>query len=636
MDVLGSLRRQAGRSALASTHAALWVATQAVRRAEALASSLDTDTRHALRDRPDGEERELSRDDGARVRVHLAGDPDGDVVVLTHGYGLTAASWNLVATPLVEKGFRVVTFDWRGHGGSTDDDRHVTTDELIGDLRTVLERLDLHDALLVGHSTGGFITLATLVEHPEVADRLRGLVLVATLAGDLFDGAPTADTSAAATRTSVPARLLRNSTLGLLLGGFAQGVGVSSAVSEELLDEFAHTNHGALATLIAELSSRSYYGRLHAIDLPAIVMVAGGDSTTPLRHGEAIAHELPDARLVRVEGAGHLLNWHRPDHIVDLVVDFDEASGRPQEATDGRTALVVLNPASGDHDADDTQHAVVEALGAAGVDVEVRRTQGEGDARAWAAEAAREESHDLVVAIGGDGTVREVISGVASADGGTTVGIVPTGTANLLARALRIPLDDRGAAAEVAAGTGVRDLDVLHLVDRDEHAVLMVDAGFDAGLVRDASRGVKDVLGPLAYVVAGLRNTVGLDERDLEFEVDGETRTVRGHSVLCLNVGRIGQSVVVDADIRPDDGRLHVGIVRRATPWHVLTTAAGMVALGRDAHPNTEWLSCQRLRLSAEPPAQLQVDGDPAGQTPVTLEVLPSAVRVAVPDGTSR
>lgn len=614
----------------------MWVATQVVRKAESLASSLDTDTRHALRNGPPGEVVDLSRDDGARVRVHLAGDPNGDVVVLTHGYGLTAASWNLVATPLVEQGFRVVTFDWRGHGGSLDDDRHVTTDELVSDLRTVLEHLEADDALLVAHSTGGFITLATLVEHPEAADRLRGLILVATLAGDLFDGAPADAVDGAATRTSVPARLLRNSTLGLLLGGFAQGAGVSSAVSEELLDEFARTNHHALARLIGELSNRSYYGRLYRIDLPAIVVVAGSDSTTPSGHGRSIANEMPNAHLVTVDGASHLLNWHRPQRIVELVVDFDAVTRPPEDAPDRRSALVVLNPASGDHDADETQHAITETLGADRVDVEVRRTEGEGDARRWAAEAAGQGSHDMVVAVGGDGTVREVISGVASADGGVTVGIVPTGTANLLARALAIPVDDPGAAAQVAAGARVRDLDVLHLLDRDEHAVLMVDAGFDAELVRDASRGVKNVLGSLAYVLAGLRNTVGLDERHLELEVDGERRTVRGHSVLCLNIGRIGQSVIVDADIRPDDGRLHVGIVRRATPWHVLTTAAGMTALGRDAHPNTEWVSCRRFRLAADPALQLQVDGDPAGQTPVELEVLPAAVRVAVPERSSR
>ena len=340
-------------------------------------------------------------------------------------------------------------------------------------------------------------------------------------------------------------------------------------------------------------------------------------------------------RLITVDGASHLLNWQRPERIADLVTGFDAATVADDELEPDRSALVILNPASGDHEADDTQHAITLTLGEAGVDVEVRRTEGEGDAAQWAEEVANGGDVDLVLAVGGDGTVREVLAGVAKAGGGVTVGIVPTGTANLLARALAIPIDDSQAATQVAAGPGVRDLDLMHLVDRDEYAALMVDAGFDARLVRDASRELKNVLGSLAYVVSGLRHTIGLRDRELQIELDGEARTVTGHSVLCLNVGRIGQTVVVDEEIEPDDGRLHVGIVKRSSPWQVLLTAAGMVALGRDAHPNVEWLRGTRLRVDGDDALQLQVDGDPAGETPVEVELLPAAVEVSVPTGSS-
>ena len=78
--------------------------------------------------------------------------------------------------------------------------------------------------------------------------------------------------------------------------------------------------------------------------------------------------------------------------------------------------------------------------------------------------------------------------------------------------------------------------------------------------------------------------------------------------------------------------KLHVGVVRRSTPWQVLLTAGGMVALGRDAHPNVQWLRGRRLRIDGDE-LQLQVDGDPAGTTPVEVELLPGAVDVAVPTG---
>ncbi len=626
----GGVRDVLDRIVLESTQLSLRAATRALRAAADVAGRAGSGD-DELPDRPEGEVRELERPDGTTIRVHLAGDPDGDVAVLTHGYGLTSSSWNPVASRLVDEGMRVVTLDWRGHGNIGDDDGEVTTDDLVGDLRAVLDELDLTDALVVAHSTGGYVTMAMLVEHPEVAERLRGLVLVATLAGELLDGAP--QERLELLRTSFPARLLRNRSLRFLLEGFAAGIELSSAVSKELLEEFAMADHGLLATLLHDLADRSYYGRLHAIELPAVVVCGTEDRTTPPAHARAIADELPAGRLVTVDGASHLLNWQRPGRIASLVTGFDGSAMEVEEVADQRSALVVLNPASGDHDADDTQHAVALALGEADVEVEVRRTEGEGDARTWAREAAADGAVDLVVGVGGDGTIREVLAGVAAAGGGVTVGIVPTGTANLLARALGIPVDDPQAAAEVAAGSGVRALDLLHLVDRDEHAALMVDAGFDARLVRDASRELKNVLGAFAYVASGLRHTIGLQDRELEIELDGETRTVTGHSVLCLNVGRIGQTVVVDEEIEPDDGQLHVGVVRRSTPWQVVLTAGGMVAFGRDAHPNVEWLRGTRLRLDGDEGLQLQVDGDPAGETPVEVELLPAAVEVSVPTG---
>ncbi len=298
---------------------------------------------------------------------------------------------------------------------------------------------------------------------------------------------------------------------------------------------------------------------------------------------------------------------------------------------DRRAALFVLNPASGSDDADATEAAVVERLEGHGVDVDVRRTEGEGDARRWAAEAATDGDVDLLVVAGGDGSVREAVSGVVAADGDVPVGIVATGTANLLARALGLPVDDPGAAGDVAA-TGVgRGIDVVHLLGREDHAVVMVDAGFDARLVRDADRGRKDLLGPLAYVIAGLRNLFTLEQVDLELRLDDRDERVHAHSVLCLNIGRIGDTVVVDRDITPDDGLLHVGVVSRPWPHEAAATAVGMVVGDREQHPNVEWHECRRVRVEATPPLQVQVDGEPADETPFELELLPGAVTILVP-----
>lgn len=301
-------------------------------------------------------------------------------------------------------------------------------------------------------------------------------------------------------------------------------------------------------------------------------------------------------------------------------------------ATRPSRALFILNPASGKHDADETEQAVVGRLEESGVEVEVRRTEGEGDARDWAGEAAAAGDVDVVLVGGGDGSVREAVSGVVAADGDLRIAVVPLGTANLVARALGIPVDDPAAAAATAAdGTG-RTIDVFHLLERDDHAVLMVDAGFDAQLVRDSDRGNKDKLGPFAYVMAGIRNLFDLDEVDIAVTVDGERRTASGHSVFCLNIGQIGETVVVDHDIQPDDGTVHIGVVGEDGSFQAAKTAVEMVVGDdREDHDNVTWTEGTRVRVEADPPLEIHVDGDPAGETPFEIELLPGAATIMVP-----
>lgn len=298
---------------------------------------------------------------------------------------------------------------------------------------------------------------------------------------------------------------------------------------------------------------------------------------------------------------------------------------------DRRRALFVLNPASGTHDPDDTEAAVVGRLRDGGLEVEVRRTEGEGDARRWAQEAADGGEVDLVVVAGGDGTVREAVSGVVAGGGGAAIAIVPLGTADLLARALGVPVGDPGAAAGVAVDGEGRSIDVIDVLGTDDHAVVMVDAGFDAQLVRDSDRGSKDDLGPFAYVAAGLRNLLELEQVELELELDGEVQRLEGHTVLCLNIGRIGDTFVVDQAIEPDDGVLHVGVVTDPGATDAVVTALTMAADDSEQHANVVWSSCRRARITATPPLEVQVDGDAAGETPFELELLPGAVTVLVP-----
>ena len=152
-----------------------------------------------LRKRPDGgashvldapiyESATIPSHDGGTIHVVNAGT--GPPIVLSHGVTLSVRTWVRQLETLPAQGFHVVAFDHRGHGSSTLGESGFSVDNLGDDIRSVVERLDLRDAVLVGHSMGGIAVQSFLLRHPEVAaERVKGVVLLSTLARVPLSGA---------------------------------------------------------------------------------------------------------------------------------------------------------------------------------------------------------------------------------------------------------------------------------------------------------------------------------------------------------------------------------------------------------------------------------------------------------------
>jgi diacylglycerol kinase family enzyme len=251
-----------------------------------------------------------------------------------------------------------------------------------------------------------------------------------------------------------------------------------------------------------------------------------------------------------------------------------------------------------------------------------------------AAQARRavEEGASAVIAVGGDGTVRDVATALA----GTSVplGVVPTGTTNLFAINVGLPRRDLLACARVALGGSTRAVDVgvarAHRVGADatEHPFLFVAGiGNDAATLADVSVGLKRRIGWLAYLVAGARH---LCDPLLDLVVDaGEPRGVRTWSVLAGNGGRLPLGIRVFQHDRIDDGVLNTLVLPLRTPWQWVWVAATGV-LGRPFGP-LEYGASERLRVAARTPAPAQVDGDPIGDvTALEMFVLRGALVVRV------
>ena len=193
--------------------------------------------------------------------------------------------------------------------------------------------------------------------------------------------------------------------------------------------------------------------------------------------------------------------------------------------------------------------------------------------------AAVEDGADVVIAQGGDGTVRACAAALAG--GGVPLGLLPAGTGNLLARNLGIPRDLDGAVATLVAGSR-RDVDLVEL--DGEPFVVMGGSGFDAELFAGTSDELKDSIGWGAYVVSGVRTLRRTRSQRVLVEINGQRIRRRAVGVVVGNVGTLTGGIELLPDAEAQDGRLHVAVLTpvKARHWAGLTAR---LLLRRDPHP---------------------------------------------------
>ena len=247
---------------------------------------------------------------------------------------------------------------------------------------------------------------------------------------------------------------------------------------------------------------------------------------------------------------------------------------------------------------------------------------GPGQARQALADGA-----DLVVVCGGDGTVRSVATVLAGTD--VPMALLPSGTGNLLARNLQIPLEV-GAAAAVAAHGRTRAIDVGRTQD-GECFLVMAGTGFDAAMLRDTSDRAKVWLSWAAYVLAGSRHLRG-PLATYSLEIDGVSVQRQGRGVLVGNVAELQSGFELLAGARPDDGLLDVAVLGPLSlrGWLRLIRRAG---LGRDPGEQVfERWTARTVTVRSEPAQPVQYDGDLVDAAiALRCRAEPGALRVRVP-----
>ncbi|WP_309132700.1 diacylglycerol kinase family lipid kinase [Brevibacterium sp.] len=251
-----------------------------------------------------------------------------------------------------------------------------------------------------------------------------------------------------------------------------------------------------------------------------------------------------------------------------------------------------------------------------------------------AATAALDEGVDVVIAAGGDGTVRAVAGALAGTS--TPMGIVPLGTGNLLARNVDLVLDKTEWALRIALWGRNRAIDVgrAWIAEDGEAQVftVMTGLGFDAAVMADTSNELKAKLGWLAYIEAGSRKLVGKPSQ-VKITFDDDYRvSARVRSVLGGNCGKLQGGIQLLPEAVIDDGQLDVLIVSPKNLGQWVGVVASVIG-GRAARGlHTESRKCQKVVIESHEEVDVQLDGDPVGRSSyLAMEVQPLALSVRVP-----
>ena len=295
--------------------------------------------------------------------------------------------------------------------------------------------------------------------------------------------------------------------------------------------------------------------------------------------------------------------------------------------------FVVVNPKAGSYAADAVRNALdryfPRHLAEGEPLCEIHET-GHDDNLVQVVREACGRGFELVVAAGGDGTVSGVADGLVGSP--VPLGIIPLGTANVLARELGIPVELEAACQLLAGAHDLAEVDAMRVGD---HAYFtQVGVGIDSLMIRDTTTEHKRRFGRVAYLWTACGPLLGFQPRRFRLTIDGkEPRLTRATQVLVANCGMLGQPPFRwGPDIRPDDGRIDLCVIRArhlfnyvALAWHVL--------LGqhrRDRNVRYEVVE-RAVKIEASRPLPVQADGEIIGDTPVEVTLVPRAVRVIVP-----
>lgn len=272
-------------------------------------------------------------------RLHVVEIGSGPPIVLLHGVTLQARAWAYQMRDLAGR-HRMIAFDLRGHGQSEPGEEGLSIAAVADDLAELLERLDLHEVTLVGHSMGGMGVLRFCRRHPEVMKERVGAVALVASAGGIAPPlagwhrvAPRMAAAVIAGHAALNEQgrpIVPDNAATARASRFAFGLDPDPVEVRETLRFARAMRPDHFFGYLPELATFDERAAFEDLGVPSVVVVGDRDRLTPPRYARALAASLPGAELVVWPGAGHLLMYERRRELDDLLDRLSE------QATSGR------------------------------------------------------------------------------------------------------------------------------------------------------------------------------------------------------------------------------------------------------------------------------------------------------------
>ncbi|MDE7411200.1 MAG: diacylglycerol kinase family lipid kinase [Paramuribaculum sp.] len=292
-------------------------------------------------------------------------------------------------------------------------------------------------------------------------------------------------------------------------------------------------------------------------------------------------------------------------------------------------ALLIINPISGTSDKKGLEDRVTARLEKSGINVDSCRTERAGHATELARQAAT-EGYDIVIAAGGDGTINETAAGLL--DTGVTLGILPCGSGNGLARHLNIPIDERAATDIIAAGKSA-------VIDSGEvngrPFFCTFGMGFDAEVShRFANSGSR---GFITYIKCTLSALMSYKAKNYQMTIDGKKLTDTAYTIAVCNASQYGNNAYIAPKALINDGWLDLTVFHQSHKLKIALVSIDLMAGSMDRNMLINTMRLREITFHRDSEGPAHIDGEPLMLgTDITVKCRPASLKVFTPAANRR